>query len=154
MSAFYAEIRLLHVAAVIASGSLFLLRGLALNAGAWRSVGFQAGIRRAGGRRGDARWAMAAPIRYLSYGIDTVLLASAIALAVIVQSYPFVDAWLTAKVLLLIVYILLGSLALKRGRTPVVRRFSFLAALLVFAFIIGIARAHHPLGFFAAIIGN
>ena len=56
MIEFYPEIRTVHIAAVLASGSLFLMRGVALQAGA----------------RG--RWAMAAPMRYLTYGIDTVLL--------------------------------------------------------------------------------
>ncbi|MEQ8348991.1 MAG: SirB2 family protein [Sneathiellaceae bacterium] len=149
MTAFYPEIRLLHVVAVIASGSLFLLRGLAINARAWQAAGLGTGI-----RRGGPRWAMAAPLRYLSYGIDTVLLASAVALVTIVQAYPFVHAWLTAKLLLLLVYILLGHLALKRGRTPFVRRSAFVAALLVFALIVGVARAHHPLGFLEGLAGT
>lgn len=53
MIEFYPQIKWVHVAAVLASGSLFLMRGLALHAG--------------------ANWAMAAPLRYLSYTIDTVL---------------------------------------------------------------------------------
>ena len=52
---------------------------------------------------------MFAPLRYLSYTIDTVLLTAALMLATILHQYPFVHAWLTVKVLLLVVYIVLGS---------------------------------------------
>lgn len=126
MIEFYSEIKLVHVCAVIASGSLFLVRGLAVNAG--------------------ATWAMAAPLRYLSYAIDTVLLTAALMLSTLLRMYPFVHSWLTAKVLLLVVYIVLGSFALKRGRTRRTRIACYAAALLVFAAIVAIARAHDPLG--------
>ena len=56
--------------------------------------------------------------------------------------------WLTVKVLLLVVYIVLGSLALKRARNAQARWVSYVAALAVFAFIISVARAHQPLGVF------
>ena len=100
-----------------------------------------------------AKWAMAAPLRYLSYTIDTVLLTAALMLMTIVQQYPFVHAWLTVKVLLLVVYVVLGSFALKRGQTRTVRVVCWVAALAVFGFIITVARAHHPLGIFSALAG-
>jgi len=96
-----------------------------------------------------ARWYMAAPLRYLSYTIDTVLLTAALMLATLLHQYPFVHGWLTTKVLLLVVYVVLGSLALKRGSTRAVRALAYVAALLVFAFIISVARAHDPRGVFA-----
>jgi uncharacterized membrane protein SirB2 len=126
---FYAEIKWVHVAAVLSSGALFALRGAVMLVG--------------------ARWHMAAPLRYLSYTIDTVLLTAALMLATILHQYPFVHAWLTAKVLLLVVYVILGSYALKRGATRGVRARTYFAALLVYAFIISIARAHDPRGVFA-----
>ncbi|MEZ5464504.1 MAG: SirB2 family protein [Lysobacteraceae bacterium] len=127
MIAYYLQIKWVHVAAVIASGALFLLRGLLA------SVGRQ-------------RMAMWAPLRYLSYGIDTVLLTAALMLLTILHQYPFVHAWLTVKVLLLVVYIVLGSLALKRGRTLRNRRLWFVAALAVYAFIVSVARSRSPFG--------
>jgi len=130
MLEFYAQIKAVHIAAVILSGSLFLVRGAAVQL--------------------HATWAMAAPLRYLSYTIDTVLLTAALMLATILHQYPFVNGWLTAKVLLLVVYVVLGSFALKRGRTRAVRTTCWIAALLVYLFIVSIARAHHPLGIFAA----
>jgi uncharacterized membrane protein SirB2 len=60
--------------------------------------------------------------------------------------YPFVHSWLTAKVVLLVVYVVLGSFALKRGRTQATRTLCWIAALLVYVSIIAIARAHDPLG--------
>jgi uncharacterized membrane protein SirB2 len=129
MGEFYAEIRSVHIAAVILSGSLFALRGLMLNA-----------------RPATAGWVMALPIRFLSYGIDTLLLAAALVLMAITQQYPGVDGWLSVKVALLVVYIALGSFALKRGRTPAIRMLCFVLALLVYGFVIGIARTHDPLG--------
>jgi uncharacterized membrane protein SirB2 len=132
MIEFYPQIKWVHVAAVLASGSLFFLRGIALHAG--------------------ARWAMAAPLRYLSYTIDTVLLTAALMLATILHQYPFVHAWLTAKILLLVLYVVLGSYALKRGSTRSVRIACWTAALLVYAMIVSIARAHHPLGLLAGLM--
>lgn len=133
MTEFYAEIRLVHILAVLFSGSLFLLRGLAFFAG--------------------AQWAMTMPIRFLSYSIDTILLTTALMLMTIVQQYPFVHGWLTVKVLLLVVYIALGFTAFWKGRTRAIRLASWIAALAVFGFIMSVARAHHPLGIFSGYFG-
>ena len=127
MIEFYAQIKWVHVAAVFASGGLFLLRGLLLQAG-------------------QQRVAMAAPVRWLSYGIDTMLLTAALMLLTILPHAIYANGWLTAKLVLLVVYVVLGTFALKRGRTPRVRLACYLAALLVFGFMLTIARAHHPLG--------
>lgn len=130
MEPFYLEIRHVHMGAVFASGALFLLRGLGVNVF-------------------NAAWPMRAPVRYLSYAIDTTLLTAALMLMTIVHQYPFVHAWLTVKVLLLVAYIVLGSFALKRGKTRSARLGFYVAALLVFAFIVSVARAHDPMGVFA-----
>ena len=95
---------------------------------------------------------MAAPLRYLSYSIDTVLLTAALMLATILHQYPFVHGWLTVKVLLLVVYIVLGSFALKRGRTPAVRTSAGSLRCSSISSSISIARAHHPLGIFALLM--
>ncbi len=129
MDAYYTQIKMVHVLAVLASGSLFFVRGMALNVFA-------------------ATWTMKAPLRYLSYAVDTVLLAAAVALTVVIRQYPFVDAWLTVKLVLLVVYIGLGTFALKRGRTANVRLVTWVAALAVFAFIASVAVTHDPLGLF------
>jgi uncharacterized membrane protein SirB2 len=78
-----------------------------------------------------------------------VLLTAALMLMTIVRQYPGVHGWLTVKVGLLAVYIVLGVLAFRQGRPRHVRLACFAAALLVFGFIVSVARAHHPLGFLA-----
>ena len=78
-------------------------------------------------------------VRVLPHVVDTVLLASAIALAVMIRQYPLAHDWLTAKVFGLIAYIVLGTIALKRGRTRAVRITAFWSALLVFAYIVAVA---------------
>jgi uncharacterized membrane protein SirB2 len=132
MIGFYPQIKSVHIAAVMASGLLFFLRGASLHAG--------------------MTWAMAPPVRYLSYVIDTALLAAALMLATLLHQYPFVQAWLTVKVLLLVVYIVLGTFALKRGSTKTIRVVCWVAALLVYAFIISVARSHNPAGIFSGLL--
>ena len=73
-------------------------------------------------------------------------LASAIALAVVIENYPGTHAWLSAKVVGLLLYIVLGSIALKRGRTRAVRIAAFFAALGVFAYIVAVALTKSPAG--------
>ncbi|MDX9997834.1 MAG: SirB2 family protein [Phenylobacterium sp.] len=134
MEEFYLQIRWIHIGSVIASGALFALRGAALNL-----IG--------------AGWTKAIGVRVTSWTIDTVLLTAALMLMTIVRQYPFVDAWLTVKVLLLLVYIGLGTVALKPQRPRRVRLVAFAAALAVFGFIVSVARAHDPMGVFAGLAG-
>jgi uncharacterized membrane protein SirB2 len=89
---------------------------------------------------------MAAPLRYLSYTIDTVLLTAALMLLTALKLNPFVVPWLSVKLALLVVYVVLGSLALKRARTRRSRAAFYVAALATFGFMYFVARAHHPLG--------
>ena len=131
MIEFYPQIKSIHIAAVFVSGLLFFIRGAALHVG--------------------MKWPMAAPLRSLTYVVDTILLTAAVTLAVILHQYPFVNSWLTVKVLLLVVYIALGTLALKRGSTRRTRVLCWVAALLVYVLIVSVARAHHPLGLFASL---
>jgi uncharacterized membrane protein SirB2 len=126
MIAFYLQIKLVHIAAVLASGGLFALRGALVLAG--------------------VRWAMAAPLRYLSYTIDTVLLTAALMLLTALKLNPFVIPWLSVKLALLVLYVVLGSLALKRARSRRARALYYAAALATFGFMYFVARAHHPLG--------
>src|SRR3546814_18851552 len=74
------------------------------------------------------------------------LLTTALRLMTVVQQYPFVDAWLTVKVLLLVVYIGLGIYAFRTRHSRGVRWTAWLAALLVFGFIVSVALAHDPWG--------
>lgn len=122
----YVEIRQAHVISAIGSGALFLARGLAVQ------------LRR-------PRWALAPATRYLSYAIDTTLLAAALALVVILPASAFGNGWLAAKLAILPVYIGLGWLAL-RASAPRRRLAAFAGALAAFGCMFAIARAHDPLG--------
>lgn len=125
LAAWYPELRALHIACALVSLSLFVLRG------GWM-------IRRS--PLLHRRW-----VRVMPHVIDTVLLASAVSLALVIRQYPFTHGWLTAKVFALIVYIVLGTVALKRGRTPGTRIAAFGAALAVFLYIAATARTRNPM---------
>lgn len=129
MIEFYPQIKLVHVVSVLSSGALFFVR----------AAGVQLG----------QGWPMAGPLRYLSYSIDTVLLTSALMLMTVLHQFPIVSSWLTVKVTLVMVYIVLGTFAIKRARTPRLRFICTAGALIVFGLIVSIARTHNPLGVFA-----
>lgn len=120
-------LKTIHVSCAAISFALFFLRGI------WSFNGSP--IMRQG-------W-----IKIVPHIVDTLLLVSALALAFTIRQYPFVDAWLTAKVLGLVLYILLGSVALKHGKSKTIRISAWLAALAVFAYIVLVAARHNPLPF-------
>ena len=78
-------------------------------------------------------------VRVAPHVVDTVLLASAAWLAWQLGQYPFVHGWLTAKLLALLAYIALGTLALRRGRTKALRVTAFAGASLAAAYIVVVA---------------
>lgn len=115
----YLAIKHLHISCAILSGSFFLLRGI------WML------------RDSDMlqrRW-----VKVVPHVVDTLLLASALVMVFWSGQYPFVQGWLTAKVLALVAYIVLGTIALKRGKTKSVRTWAWLAALATFAYIVAVA---------------
>ena len=86
------------------------------------------------------RWVRIAP-----HIIDTLLLVSAIALTITVSQYPLTRNWVTAKLIALIGYIVLGTIALKRGKTKGIRVLAFMLALLCVAYIVWVALHHTAL---------
>jgi uncharacterized membrane protein SirB2 len=127
LASHYSAIRNVHIACVSASGALFLLRGM---------------------------WMLAAPallqrrwVRTLPHLVDTLLLASAVTLAMLSGQYPFAQGWLGAKVIALVLYVVLGGVALRRGRTRGTRAAAFVAALVTFAYIVSVAVTKHVVPF-------
>ena len=120
-------LKTIHVSCASISITLFFLRGI------WSFNGSP--IMR-------QRW-----VRFTPHVIDTLLLASALGLAYTIGQYPFVNSWLTAKIFALMLYIVLGSVALKHGKTRAIRVFAWLAAIAVFAYIVLVAITHNPLPF-------
>ena len=88
---------------------------------------------------------MQRPVRYSSYGIDTVLLGAALLLVASLPSAVFANGWLIVKLVLLVAYIVAGSLALKRAPTRQWKLAFYLLALSLYAGMFLIARAHDPL---------
>ena len=81
---------------------------------------------------------------------DTVLLCSALWAGWLSGQYPFANAWLTAKVLGLLAYIVLGAVALTYGKTRSQRLLAFGGALLSFAYVVAVALTKNPLLFTTA----
>ncbi|MBX3602472.1 MAG: SirB2 family protein [Rubrivivax sp.] len=125
----YVLLRHLHVGLVAASGALFALRALARLAG--------------------AQWPLTRPARVASWVIDSGLLAAGAALWAALRIDPVGQPWLGTKLLLLLAYIGLGTMALRRARTTASRLAWTLAALGCFGFMVTVALAHHPLGLLA-----
>ncbi|MBS1185872.1 MAG: putative rane protein [Proteobacteria bacterium] len=123
----YLLLKQLHLTTIAITLTLFLLRG------AWMMMG---------SALLQARW-----VRIVPHLNDTLLLASGITLAVLMQQYPLVHGWLTAKLIALIVYIVLGTIALKRGKTRAQRIAAWFAALLVFGYMAAVAVTHDPFPF-------
>ena len=84
----------------------------------------------------------------LPHIIDTLLLGSAIGMLFIWQTSPFAFTWLTAKVAALLLYIGLGMVALRFGRTRPVRISAWVSALAVAAYIVSVALSKSALGVF------
>lgn len=125
MSPDYADLKALHVTCVVASVSLFALRY------AWRVAAPETLA---------ARW-----VRVVPHVVDTLLFASAVWLAWQLGrgSLP----WVGAKLVALVVYIVLGSIALKRGSTAAGRAAAFVAALGTLVYIVSVALTKSPWGF-------
>jgi uncharacterized membrane protein SirB2 len=83
-------------------------------------------------------------VKVLPHVNDSILLAAAIFLALRMQQYPFVDGWLTAKVLALGGYIVLGMVALHPGRPKPLRVGAWIGAQLVFFYIVAVAITKNP----------
>ena len=118
----YHDIRLLHIACVGLSGSLFTFRAL---------------LRISGSLLANHR-----ALRLTSYVIDTLLLLAAILLTLIIHQYPFVNGWLTAKVLLLLLYIGLGIVTLQGACATFPRSVALAGALLTYGAIVVVALTH------------
>jgi len=90
---------------------------------------------------------------FILRGIDTLFLLSGIALVWMLHLNVFSESWLLAKFAGLIVYIVLGTFAIKRGATLQIRIIAFVGALAVFAYIVGVALAKSPASWLKLMVG-
>jgi len=116
-----------HVSAVVLSGLGFVLRYLLV---------------RPGSAAARTAWVRIAP-----HVVDTALLATGIGLAWQMHANQLGFSWLGAKLVGLALYILFGTVALKRGPTARTRAGAFLAALACYAYIVSVAMTKDPRGF-------
>jgi uncharacterized membrane protein SirB2 len=94
------------------------------------------------------------PITHIApHIVDTIFLLSGIAMLVILSLNPLSQSWLLAKFVGLIIYILLGTVAIRRGTTVQIRTVAFVAALSVFAYIAGVATSKSPASWLAYLSG-
>ncbi len=121
----YDTVKQIHLVAVVLTFVLFFIRGL------WMLLESDM-LKR--------RW-----VRTLPHCIDTTLLLAAIVLVIMSHQYPGQQTWLTAKIIALLVYISLGMVALKYGRTRRIRFAAWLGGQLTFLYIVLVALSKNPL---------
>lgn len=125
----YALLKMIHVSSVIVSYTLFFLRGIWL-------LQDSKNLRQ--------RW-----VKILPHVVDTILLTSAVALAMTIQQNPLEHSWLTAKVIGLLLYIAFGMMAMRLGKTRQTKIIAWIAAQCVFIYIVLVALTKNPvLGLF------
>jgi len=117
----YALAKQVHLATIVLRWLLFFVRGVWMIADSPRLA---------------ARW-----VRVVPHVNDTVLLLAAIYLATFYGLQP----WIVAKIVALVAYILIGTVALRRGPTKPVRIAAWFAAQAVFVYIVAVAVTKHPL---------
>ena len=119
-------LKLLHVGSALLSISGFGLRGY------WMLTG-------------DPRL-RSRTARLLPHILDTLLLASAVGMLVMLRTNPLALPWLSAKIAALLCYIGLGMVAFRFGKSRRVRATAFGMALLTAAYIVAVAVSRSPLG--------
>lgn len=125
----YPYVKTVHILSVVLSLSLFVARWLGVLV--------------------SKKWPMLRRIRLLSIGIDIVLLSAGAALWTMGGWHPWHTPWLGVKLLMLVVYVLLGSWALKRSQSRTGHLFFGLLALTVAAQMVGVALHHDATGWLA-----
>jgi uncharacterized membrane protein SirB2 len=128
----YATLKAIHMSAVAISGAGFVARGV--------------------GMLNDAAWVKHRVAKTLPHLVDTVLIVSALWLAWILRLTPSNAPWITAKIVGLLVYVGIGMVALRFGRTKAARGIAWLLAMLTFAYIVSVAITKDPRGFFVALV--
>jgi len=120
----YAEIKIIHIISIVLSYILFSLRGI------WMIQGSPLL---------QLRW-----VKILPHVIDTILLTSAVILVAMIQQYPGFNIWVSAKIGGLLLYIFLGMIALRFGKTQQIKTISWILAQIMFFYIVLVALTKSP----------
>lgn len=94
------------------------------------------------------------PAKAFPHIVDTLLLGSALAMLFIWQLDPFQVSWLVAKICALLLYIALGMVAFRFGRTRAVRLIAFGLALATAGYIVSVAYSKSALGVLELLAGG
>ena len=121
----YMVVKHLHMTLALLSLSLFCIRAC------WSVTGSQ---------RLQKRW-----VKIVPHVIDTFLLICGLWLASLLAAWSF--PWLQAKLVAVVVYILLGAMAIRPGRPPRVKAAMALSAIATFGYIMVVAMTKNPLPF-------
>ena len=89
-------------------------------------------------------------VRIFPHIIDTCLFVSGLTMALTYYQAFYTHAWLVAKLIALILYIVMGSIALKYGKTKKIRMCSLIVSWLIFIYIVIVARTQSPIPFISA----
>lgn len=120
----FATIKIIHIICMILSYILFSLRGI------WMIQGSSLL---------KLKW-----VKVLPHVIDTILLISAITLVAMIQQYPGFNIWISVKIGALLLYILLGMMAFRFGKTRKIKIISWILAQIVFFYIVLVAITKNP----------
>ncbi|MDC0576030.1 SirB2 family protein [Nitrosomonadaceae bacterium] len=120
----FATIKIIHIICMILSYILFSLRGI------WMIQGSSLL---------KLKW-----VKVLPHVIDTILLTSAITLVAMIQQYPGFNIWISVKIGALLLYILLGMMAFRFGKTRKIKIISWILAQIVFFYIVLVALTKNP----------
>lgn len=85
--------------------------------------------------------------RIIPHVVDTLLLASALAMIVLAGQVPVGPGWLSSKIAGLLLYILLGMIAMRSAPAKSRSVPAFAAAVLAFCWIVSVAVSKSPRGF-------
>ncbi|MGB8518423.1 MAG: SirB2 family protein [Gallionella sp.] len=118
------SLKVLHISCAALSYTMFFMRGF----WSWRNPGLLQQL-----------W-----VKFTPHLIDTLLLGSAVAMAVKLHLSLFGASWLQGKIAALLLYIALGEIAIRYGKTIHIKLLAWLAAQCVFLYIVVTAVNHDP----------
>jgi len=121
----------IHVSCVVLSFSGFLLRGL------WMML--------------DSTMLTKKWVKVVPHIVDTTLLLSAFFLVYLLDLSVLNHDWLLAKIIALIAYVLIGTVALKRGKTKKIKITALFLAMIVFLYIVSVAVTKSVIGFMSVL---
>ena len=129
----YAALKMVHVAAAILTISGFALRGF------WMLT--------------ESPNLNLRAVKIVPHVVDSVFLLSGIGLIWLLHLPVLSQPWLMAKLIALVAYVLLGTVALRRGKTKRARTIAFVFAICTFAYIAGTAMTK-SMGSWLSLVGS